>query len=106
MKKNIFSNDKINPDKYILIKGNIINTLDEIKNLPEKICFLRLDTDIYETTKKQLEILYPRLSAGGILHIDDYGWAPGVKFAVDEYFSNSNIWLHRVDLTCRYLIKN
>lgn len=106
VKKNIFSNDKINPDKYILIKGNIINTLDEVKNLPEKICFLRLDTDIYETTKKQLEILYPRLSAGGILHIDDYGWAPGVKFAVDEYFSNSNIWLHRVDLTCRYLIKN
>tara|TARA_Y100000591_G_C21663032_1_gene608849 strand:- start:130 stop:909 length:780 start_codon:yes stop_codon:yes gene_type:complete len=104
--KNILINDKINQDKYVLIKGDILKTLDENKNLPEKISFLRLDTDIYKTTKKQLEILYPRLSNGGILHIDDYGWAPGVKFAVDEYFSNSNIWLHRVDLTCRYLIKS
>ena len=29
-------------------------------NIPEKISFLRMDTDIYMTTKKQLEVLYPR----------------------------------------------
>ena len=74
--------------------------------MPKKISFLRLDTDLYLTTKKQLEILYPRLNRGGILHIDDYGFFSGVRKAVDEYFQNKKIWLHRVDMTCRYLIKN
>ena len=102
---NINQQDTFDPKKYFLIKGDIINTLDDHKNVPNKISFLRLDTDIYKTTKKQLEILYPKLSLGGILHIDDYGVAPGVKKAVDDYFQNQNVWFHRVDLTCRYMIK-
>lgn len=106
VKKNIIKNDLINFNKYNLIKGDILKTLDIKKNIPEKISFLRLDTDIYKTTKKQLEILYPKLSKGGVLHIDDYGLCPGVRKAVDEYFSHEKIWLHRVDVTCRYLIKN
>jgi hypothetical protein len=88
-----------------LVKGNVMQTLLEEKNLPKTISFLRLDTDLYKTTKIQLEVLYPRLVSGGILHIDDYGALPGVKKAVDEFFENQNIWLHRVDYTCRYLVK-
>ena len=98
-----FSNS--NGERIRLIEGNIIETLEKQENIPDKISFLRMDTDIYKTTKKQLEILYPRISIGGVLHIDDYGWMSGVKDAVDEYFKNKKIWLHRVDLTCRYLIK-
>ena len=60
---------------------------------------------LFATTKKQLETLYSRLVKGGILHIDDYGLCPGVKKAVDEFFLDQKIWLHRVDITCRYLIK-
>jgi O-methyltransferase len=94
-------------DNYIpnLIKGNITQTLLYEKNLPKTISLLRLDTDLYKTTLIQLEVLYPRLVSGGILHIDDYGACPGAKKAVDEYFKNQKIWLHRVDYTCRYLIK-
>ncbi len=102
---NINQQDAFDPNKYFLIKGDIIKTLDDKKNIPNKISFLRMDTDIYKTTKKQLEILYPKLSIGGILHIDDYGLCPGVKKAVNEYFENQNVWLHRADLSCRYLIK-
>ena len=105
VKKNIKKNDKKDFDKYLFIKGDIIETLRIEENLPKRICFLRLDTDLYTTTKIQLEILYPRLEKGGILHIDDYGLCPGVRKAVDEFFLGSNIWLHRVDITCRYLIK-
>jgi hypothetical protein len=95
-------------EKYLpkLIKGNIMQTLLEEKNLPKTISFLRLDTDLFKTTKLQLEILYPRLAKGGILHIDDYGHCPGVKKAVDDFFERKNVWLHRVDYTCRYVIKN
>jgi len=89
-----------------LVKGDILKTLKEEKNIPNKISLLRMDTDLYSTTKLQLETLYPRLEKGGILHIDDYGMFRGVKDAVDEYFINQKIWLHRVDLSCRLMIKN
>ena len=105
LKKNIQSNDPKNFEKYIFIEGDILKTLDADDNLPKKISFLRLDTDLYNTTKKQLDVLYPRLSNGGVLHIDDYGICPGVRKAVDEFFLNKDVWLHRVDLSCRYIIK-
>ena len=105
VKKNIFQNNNKNFEKYIFIEGDILKTLNNIENIPNKISFLRMDTDIYKTTKKQLEILYDKLVPGGVLHIDDYGICPGVKSAVDDYFSNQDIWLHRVDIACRYLIK-
>ena len=105
VKKNIYKHDPKNFDKYNLIKGDVIKTLDIEENLPKNISLLRLDTDMYKTTKKQLDVLFSRLSKGGILHIDDYGLCPGVKSAVDEFFLDTDIWLHRVDLSARYLIK-
>ena len=53
----------------------------------KKISFLRLDTDFYESTIKELEILYPRLEKGGVLLIDDYGFWDGARKAVDEYLN-------------------
>ncbi len=52
---------------------------------PEAIAVLRLDGDLYESTKVCLEHLYPRLSPGGFLIIDDYALT-GCRKAVDEYF--------------------
>ena len=105
--KNNLNSFNLNENYFpILIKGDILKILNEDQNIPKKISFLRLDTDIYKTTKLQLEVLYPKLEKGGILHIDDYGLCNGVQKAVDEYFSNSKIWLHRVDLSCRLMIKN
>lgn len=100
--KNFFRNIKYSPR---LIKGDVLKTLMVPNNIPNKISILRLDTDLYLTTKIQLEVLYPKLVSGGILHIDDYGICPGVRSAVDEYFINQKIWLHRIDLTCRLMIK-
>jgi len=94
------------PSNLFLIKGDILDTLKENKNIPKQISFLRLDTDLYATTKFQLEVLYPKLVKGGVLHIDDYGFLPGARKAVDEYFKDEKIWLHRIDLSCRLLIKN
>jgi len=75
--------------KINYIKGDISETLKDYKNIPEKISVLRLDTDWYESTKKELEMLYPKLSVGGVLIIDDYGHWGGCKKAVDEYFKKN-----------------
>lgn len=88
------------------IKGLVEDTL--INNeLPEKISILRLDTDWYESTKIELEILYPRLVSGGVLIIDDYGHWNGCKKAVDEFFKSMEFspFLNRIDYTGRLIIK-
>jgi O-methyltransferase len=104
VKKNISKNVKKN--NTILCKGPVEKTLLNKKNLPKKISLLRLDTDFYESTKKELEILYPLLVKKGVLIIDDYGHWKGARKAVDEYFKNSYHWLHRIDYTCRLIIKD
>jgi O-methyltransferase len=88
-----------------LIEGDVAITLKDSKNLPEKIAILRLDTDWYESTKVELETLYPLLEPGGVLVIDDYGHFSGARKAVDEYFKGMEIWMHYVDYTCRLVIK-
>lgn len=69
------------------------------------ILILRLDTDFFASTKIELEVLYPKLVSGGVLIIDDYGHWKGQRKAVDDFFGK-NKWLHIVDYSCRYLIKN
>ena len=78
-------------DNIIFVKGDVENTLDVEENLPEKICLLRLDTDFYRSTKKELEKLYNRVPVGGIIIIDDYGHWSGCKKAVDEFFSDKYV---------------
>ena len=106
VKKNIekYSNNNLN--KIIFIKGKVEETLNYEKNVPSKISLLRLDTDFYDSIKKSLEVLYPKLIKGGVLIIDDYGHFKGAKIAVDNYFQDKkSIWMHRVDYTCRLMIK-
>ena len=71
---------------------------DTLKENPKNISLLRLDTDWYESTKEELNILFPRLSRGGVLIVDDYKTWSGCKKAVDEYFKNKkNIFFTLID---------
>jgi O-methyltransferase len=40
---------------------------------------------MYESTIVALESLYPKLSPGGFVVVDDYGAIPGCKQAVDDF---------------------
>lgn len=42
------------------------------QELPDTISFALIDFDLYEATKLALEEIYPRLSKGGVIIIDDY----------------------------------
>jgi O-methyltransferase len=66
------------------VEGEVERTIPD--QAPERIALLRLDTDWYESTKHELIHLYPRLAAGGVLIVDDYGWWRGARQATDEYF--------------------
>lgn len=57
--------------------------------VPDEIAFAHLDGDLYESTRDALSIVAPRMSKGGVIILDDYGWSvtPGVKSAFVECFS-------------------
>lgn len=84
-----FINAGANLDEAILIQGDVLQTLESEKNIPENISVLRLDTDWYESTLKEAQVLYPKLSRNGVLIIDDYGDWDGSRKAIEEYFQNS-----------------
>ncbi len=88
------------------IKGDVLKTIPA--TIPTEIALLRLDTDWYESTKHEMEYLYPQLQTKGVLIIDDYGFWKGSRKAVDEYISENKItiMLHRMDETGRSAIKS
>lgn len=51
----------------------------------ERYAVLRLDGDMYESTMDALANLYPKLSPGGFLIVDDYGAVPACRKAVHDY---------------------
>lgn len=80
----LFNQLEFKEDDFILVEGWIQETLPKFK--PKKIALLRLDMDLYDPTLFALEQLYPRLSKGGVLLIDDYGSCSGVAKACFDYF--------------------
>jgi O-methyltransferase len=72
-------------DGVTLHQGMVEDTLVDFAVGP--LALVRLDTDFYDSTRVELEVLYPALSPGGALIIDDYGIYDGARRATDEYFA-------------------
>jgi predicted O-methyltransferase YrrM len=96
---------KLASDQVIFVKGDVKDTLS--RKIPINIALLRLDTDFYESTKLELEILYPLVSSGGAVLVDDYGAWAGSQIATDEYrrINNINSYLNIIDNESRLFFK-
>ena len=105
VERNVFSTGYPR-EKIHLVKGKVEETIPA--KMPSRLSLLRLDTDWYESTRHELIHLFPRLALGGILILDDYGHWQGARKAVDEFFQErgETPYLHRVDYTCRVLVKS
>lgn len=57
------------------------------KDLPDEICFAFLDGDYYESILTSLKLVWPRLSSGAVIIVDDYAneALPGAAKAVDQW---------------------
>jgi len=67
-------------------EGLFAETVASMMQTP--IAVLRLDGDLYESTRICLEHLYPLVSVGGWIIVDDWN-LPGCRKAVDEYFGGA-----------------
>jgi hypothetical protein len=94
-------------ERLHFVRGPVEQTIPGV--LADKLALLRLDTDWYESTRHEMVHMYPRLSRGGVLIIDDYGHWQGCRQAVDEYFSDGTVapvLLQRIDYTGRMAVKS
>lgn len=59
---------------------------DTLPKVDGPLSVIRLDGDFYESTTDALEALYPKLSSGGFVLVDDYGAVPPMcGAAVDDF---------------------
>jgi len=86
-------------DQVVFVKGLFSDTLHRLEAGPFAV--IRLDGDMYESTLVALESLYPRLSRGGFVVIDDFGAVEGCRRAVEDYrYANRIVEpMERIDWT-------
>lgn len=71
-------------DKRLIVTKGWFNDTCKISAV-QNISFLRLDGDLYESTKDAIEAFYDRVVQGGFIYVDDYGSFIGCKRAIDEF---------------------
>ena len=89
-------------DRGEVVEGLFRNSLPALR--ARRWSVIRLDGDLYESTMDGLVCLYPNLSPGGFLIVDDYGAYPACAAAVNEYRARETITepLSSVDWTGVY----
>ncbi len=95
-------------DRIHFIQGDVCQTLLEPSNIPNNIALLRMDTDWYESSKAEMDYLYPKVVPGGMVIMDDYFHWNGQRKATDDYLREHNISCHitRVDAKVGAFVKN
>jgi O-methyltransferase len=93
--KNNFSRYGLLDDQVKFLKGWFKDTLPVAPI--DKLALLRLDGDMYESTMDAMVNLYPKLSAGGFLIVDDY-CIETCKKAITDYRAANNIKEKLIDI--------
>jgi O-methyltransferase len=74
---------------------------DTLPDAPiDNLAILRLDGDMYESTMDALRYLYPKVSVGGYVIVDDYA-LPSCRAAVEDFRSAQGVTekMHHIDWT-------
>jgi hypothetical protein len=90
-----------------MVKGLFQDTLGHAPI--EKISLLHIDGDWYDSVMTCLQSFYDRVSPGGIVQIDDYGFWEGARKAVDDFFRQRGLAmpsLRYIDYAGRQFVKS
>lgn len=71
-----------------IYEGWIPDRFDEVED--RTFCFVHIDVDLAQPTLSAVEFFYPKLSQGGIMLMDDYGFTscPGVTKVFDDFMAD------------------
>ncbi|MEM1205321.1 MAG: TylF/MycF/NovP-related O-methyltransferase [Acidobacteriota bacterium] len=77
------------PERCVWREGLFGDTL--LQPLPEQIALLHIDADWYDSVMETLEALYPRVSMGGAVVLDDFGHWEGARRAFYDFCSRHGL---------------
>jgi hypothetical protein len=85
----VASNLKQHASLVVFHPGWIPEKFSEVSD--KRFCFLHVDVDLFEPTRDALAFFGPRVTPGGLIVCDDYGFetCPGARRAMDEYARDS-----------------
>ncbi len=86
--------DRFSSKPYVkVVKGVVPDILHSVS--PSRIAFMHIDMNSPAAEVGALEILFDRVSSGGVLIFDDYGWEVfrKQKMAADEFMAVRNNWI-------------
>lgn len=92
-------------DQLVFHKGWIPARFCDVES--RAFSFVHVDLDLRQPTLDSVEFFYPRLSPGGILLCDDYGFrtCPGATNAIDEFLSDKPEKMISLDAGGGFFIK-
>lgn len=92
-------------DDVHVTRGRVPDILDEVA--PEKIAFMHIDVNDPEAELGALEKLFDRVSPGGTVVLDDYGWSAyhEQKTAEDAFFAERDYQVFELPTGQGLLIK-
>jgi O-methyltransferase len=103
----LFDRLSLDEDRIHLVRGWFEDTVPLHEGEIDEVALLHIDCDWYESVRYCLGKFYDRVSEGGFVVIDDYGYWQGCRVAVDEFFAERGIRpeLVRTDHTGVYFRK-
>ena len=93
-------------DRVHIVQGWFEETLPKAD--VRQVALLHIDADWYSSVKLCLNLLYDRVSPGGFIVFDDYGYWEGCRAAVQEFWSERGITneLIQIDSDSYYIRKD
>jgi hypothetical protein len=73
-----------------VVPGRVTEAMDR-SSVPPAVCFAYVDLDFHDGVKAALAVIDERLSVGGYVFVDDYGYlSSGAKLATDTFLDSSD----------------
>jgi hypothetical protein len=89
-------------DNIVLIDGLFSESMRDECIKPDKLMAVLMDCDLYESYKQTFRFVWPKLSPGGLIFLDEYYSLkfPGARIATNEFLGS-----HQAKLTMATLIE-
>lgn len=77
-----------------VVRGRVPESLDVLRHC-EQLAYLSMDLNVASAEMAAIELLWPKIVRGGLVLLDDYGWAPHVnqKIAWDNWAQANNLMI-------------
>jgi hypothetical protein len=77
-------------DNVVLVQGDFARTMTASASGPSELMAAIIDADLYASYKTALPYIWPRITRGGYLYLDEYYSLkfPGARIASDEFFAD------------------